>query len=450
MSSNDWNSQARVLSEVKRAGQEGVPAEVLVIEAWSDEATFYVWNDAQYRPMSPDQRPRLADFHFPPEGRWPDPKAMIDELHHIGMRLILWQIPILRTDVPENPQQAIDVGASADRGWVVRSDDGSAYRNPGWWFPGAMIPDFTNSDATEWWVSRRRYLVEDCGVDGFKTDGGEHLWGSELRFADGRRGQEMINAFPVMYAAAYHRLLEDCGRRDGMTFSRAGYAGSQLYPAHWAGDENSTWEAFRSSIIAGLSAGASGIPFWGWDIAGFSGEIPTGELYRRAWMMATFCPIMQFHSEHSEDLYPARDRSPWNIAERTGDPDVMPACRFYTQLRRRLKPYILQEAAHTAETGRPLMCALPLAYPDDIACRAYLYEYLFGRDILVCPTTEPGVGRQHVYLPRGQWHDLWTWDRYVGPVELEADVSPNRIPVYVRPACQPPLDGPITLPSPLT
>ena len=33
------------------------------------------------------------------------------------------------------------------------------------------------------------------------------------------------------------------------------------------------------------------IPFWGWDFAGFSGEIPTAELYLRATAMATFCPI---------------------------------------------------------------------------------------------------------------------------------------------------------------
>ena len=167
-------------------------------------------------------------------------------------------------------------------------------------------------------------------------------------------------------------------------------------------------------------------------------------------MMATFCPIMQYHSEHSEGLYPTRDRSPWNIAECTGDPWVLPVCRFYTQLRHRLKPYILQEALHTSATGRPLMCALPLAYPDDTLCRAHPYEYLFGRDLIVCPTVEPGITRQRIYLPRGPWHELWTWDRYDGPFEMEVDVPPNHIPVYVRPACRVPLDTPIPLHTPLT
>jgi alpha-glucosidase (family GH31 glycosyl hydrolase) len=117
--------------------------------------------------------------------------------------------------------------------------------------------------------------------------------------------------------------------------------------------------------------------------------------------MATFCPIMQFHSEHSDGLYPKRDRSPWNIAECTGDPWVLPVCRFYTELTRRLSLYILQEAAHMAATGRPLMCAQPLASPDDALCSAYPYQYLFGRDVLVCPTVEPGIARQRIYLPPG-------------------------------------------------
>lgn len=439
MSANDWNSQERVLAEVARGEREGIPGDVVVIEAWADEATFYIWNDAQYDPLLTDRPPRLADFRFPAGGLWPDPKGMVEALHEGGARLVLWQIPLMKPMDGPHAQNAADAELLIERGWCATNPDGSPYRNPGWWFPGALLPDLTSPEATAWWLSRRRYLVEELGVDGFKTDGGEHLWGRDVRFADGRRGDELINDFPVLYAAAYHALLADCGRTDGLTFSRAGYAGSQRSPLHWAGDEDSTWDAFRHSIVAGLSAGASGIPFWGWDIAGFSGDIPSGELYRRAWMMATFCPIMQYHSEFNDRKQPSRDRTPWNIAERTGDPDVLPVCRRYAAIRRQLRPYLVREGQHSCESGRPLMCALPLAFPADPRCRRYPYQYLLGRDLLVAPTVDEGATSQRVYLPEGRWRDLWTEKRIDGPAELTVAVPAGHIPVYVREGAAPPL-----------
>ena len=445
MSANDWNSQERVLREVTRTEMEHIPAGVVVIEAWSDESTFYVWNDAEYETIPPNAAPRLADFKFPTTGRWPDPKGMIDDLHKGGIRVVLWQIPVFKEPDSPHPQLVADREHAIKHGLCVRNSNGTPYANPGWWFTDALVPDFTNPEATSWWLSRRQYLVDELDVDGFKTDGGEQLFGAGLRFADGRRGDEMINAFPVLYAGAYHRLLGDCGRKDGITFSRSGFAGSQKFPAHWAGDENSTWSAFRASIVAGLSAGVSGIPFWGWDIAGFSGEIPSGELYRRSWMMATFCPILQYHSEFNDNQMPSRDRTPWNIADRTGDPYVLPVCRFYTALRSRLIPYIVAEAKHVAASGRPLMCAIAFAFPGDRNARAFPYEYLFGRDILVCPTVEPDLEQQQVYLPAGEWWNMWTGERHAGPTEFPVPVPPHVIPIYVRQGAGPPIDEPIDL-----
>jgi alpha-glucosidase (family GH31 glycosyl hydrolase) len=112
---------------------------------------------------------------------------------------------------------------------------------------------------------------------GVETDGGEHAWGSELVYLDGRSGDEKNNTYPVSYAQAYGSLLTSAGKAP-VTFSRAGFSGSQAHGAFWAGDENSTWDAFRWSMNAGLSAASCGIVYWGWDIAGFSGEIPGAEL----------------------------------------------------------------------------------------------------------------------------------------------------------------------------
>ncbi|MBI2776242.1 MAG: glycoside hydrolase family 31 [Chloroflexi bacterium] len=431
MSGNEWNTEARIRAEVQRSLSEGIPVGVVVIEAWSDEATFAVFRDAEYS-IHPDGGPhRLPDFRFPPEGAWPDPKGLTDWLHEHGVRLVLWQAPFIRTRPRPSGQAAADLEVMVARGYGVAGPDGRPYRNRAWWFPGAILPDWTNPEARDWWLEKRRYLVEDLGVDGFKTDGGEHAWGDDLRYADGTRGAETNNRYPGLYAAAYQDLLRACGRHP-LTFSRSGFTGAAAVPAHWAGDESSTWEGFRASITAGLSAGASGIFFWGWDLGGFSGEIPSAELYLRAAAMACFCPVMQYHSEYNHHRLPSRDRTPWNIAERTGDELVLPAFRRLALLRERLRPYLAEQAARSVERSLPMMRALAFEWPADPAVWGDPYTYLLGDDLLVSPITEAGATEIELYLPLGDWIDAWTGTEVSGPTRIRRDVPIGSIAVHVR------------------
>ncbi|HEY8724001.1 MAG TPA: TIM-barrel domain-containing protein [Gaiellaceae bacterium] len=429
MSANDWNTQQRVLDEVRRGAAEDIPVGVLVIEAWSDESTFTAFRDAVYEPHADGAPHTLSDFSFPSDGAWPDPKGLVDELHDRGIRLLLWQIPLLKVGPAPGSQLDYDRRALVDHGYAVLKIDGTPYANRGWWFPRALMPDFTSAEARAWWAAKRRYLVEELGVDGFKTDGGEHAWGNDLRYADGTRGAESNNRYPVLYAAAYHELMRGLGR-EGMTFSRAGFTGSAAYPCHWAGDEDSTWDAFRASITAGLTAGACGIFFWGWDIAGFSGELPTAELYMRSAAAACFAPIMQYHSEYHH-REPSRDRTPWNVAEQTGDPRVLEVYRRFAKLRMRLQPYLQAQARLSVSAGKPLMRALFFEVADDARIWDFPHEYFLGDDLIVAPVIEPGAEEQRVYLPRGEWVDPWTDDELIGPTVVTRPAPLDRIPVYV-------------------
>lgn len=430
MSGNEWNSQARVLAEVDRSRREGIPVGAVVIEAWSDEATFVAFNGAEYE-MHTDGAPhRLSDFRFPPDGPWPDPKGMVDQLHGAGVKVLLWQIPLVQS---HEGQARFDRETMIERAYCVRRDDGSPYRNRGWWFPRALLPDFTNPEARAWWTEKRRYLVEDVGVDGFKTDGGEHAWGTDLRYADGSDGGETNNRYPVLYGAAYHELLRSAGRSP-VTFSRAGFTGSGAVPCHWAGDEDSTWEAFRASITAGLSAGASGVFFWGWDLAGFSGPVPAAELYLRSAAAACFCPIMQYHSEFNHHRTPSRDRTPWNVAESTADTRVIPVFRRFVELRERLVPYLAEQAERSLATGKPLMRALCFEVEDDERIWAFPHQWFLGDDLLVAPVTVEGARSWRLYLPDGEWVDPWVGETLYGPDVVERDAPIDEIPVFVSAA----------------
>jgi 1,3-alpha-isomaltosidase len=437
-SANDWNTQERVEAEVARSIAENVPIGVVVIEAWSDEGTIHIWRDAQYTPRTDGSAHRLEDFTFPADGAWPDPKGMIERLHAQGVRVLLWQIPVVpdhegeHLEHPTDAEQLIaDRIALVERGFAVLEEDGSPYRNRGWWFPKALLPDFTQPAARQWWVDKRRYLVEQLGVDGFKTDGGEHAWGDELRYGDGTRGIQSNNRFANLYAQAFHELFRSANV-EGITFSRAGHAGAGSFPGHWAGDERSTWEAYRASVTAGLTAGASGIFLWSWDHGGFSGELPTAELYLRTAAMAVFSPIMQYHAEYNARRVPSRDRTPWNVAEQTGDPRALTVYCGLAALRERLIPYLVEQTQVSLERSTPLMRAMFVDSPRDERIWEHPLQYRLGDDLLVSPVTEPGATEWTTYLPDGQWVDAWTGHLLDGGQRVTRPVPLEIIPVYVR------------------
>ncbi|GAA1851544.1 TIM-barrel domain-containing protein [Microbacterium koreense] len=434
-SGNEWNTQAEVERQMALHKHHDIPVRNVVIEAWSDESTFTAFRDAEYE-VNEDGTPHtLGDFTFPADGAWPDPKAMVQKLHADDIKVHLWQIPLMKMRPHPEGQAAADARAAIAEDVLIRerTPDGKLrpYRNRGWWFPLALMPDLTDHRAAAWWTEKRRYLVDEVGIDGFKTDGGEHAWGSDLVYLDGTTGDVSNNSFPVAYAAAYGRLLESAGKAP-VTFSRAGFTGSPAHGAFWAGDENSTWEAFRWSILAGLSAAASGIAYWGWDIGGFSGPIPDAELYVRATAASVFVPIMQYHSEFNHHRLPSNDRTPWNIAERTGDATLVDDIRDLVKLRERLVPYIAASAREAVETSRPLMRPLYFDHPEDVRVWDYPTQWYLGDDLLVAPVLDPGLVSVDVYLPAGEWVDAASGEPRSGSRTHTVDVRDRRrVPVFV-------------------
>lgn len=438
MSSNEWYTQAEVIRQVGLMKQHQIPATVCVIEAWSDEENFYIWNEAEYDPIDPAKRFTLADFSFPESGKWPDPKDMSDQLHEVGLKLILWQIPVLKHLFPEdieqygqNPQHDLDEVFMIEKGYCVHDEDGNPYRVPPIWFANSLVLDVTNPEAVNWWLSKRQYLLDEIGIDGFKTDGGEHLWGEDLLFFDKRTISELWNKYPKQYIQHYYDFANRYRNGDAVTFSRAGYTGSQTAPCHWAGDQISTWEAFKAVLLAGQNLGICGVPFWGWDIGGFSGPIPSAELYLRSTAAATFAPIMQYHSEHNQHKPVSVDRTPWNIQEQTGDSRVISIFRKYANLRMSLLPYLFSEAVHSSQTGEPLFRCPFIRYRDK-SLLDYPYQFLCGRHILVAPVVEPGVEMWQVYLPEGDWVDFWDGRVYSGGRAITTSADIESIPIFVE------------------
>ncbi|MDX6259545.1 MAG: hypothetical protein QOH84_1233, partial [Kribbellaceae bacterium] len=382
-SANEWNTQAEVNAELANMTSNQIPHTAMVLEQWSDEATFYLWHGATYTPKPGNQALTYADLTFPAGGEWTDPKAMVTAAHNQGVKMVLWQIPVLKQDFDTNPatapqQHVNDRDYAVAQGYVLGDGAGGPYRIPsGQWFGNSTVPDFTKTAATNWWMSKRSYLFDDVGIDGLKTDGSEAVFGRNVTSGSGRKGDELHNAYPNEYTRAYNDFVTTKKGAQGTLFSRGGTSGAQGNSIFWAGDQASTFDAFQQAVRAGQSAGASGIPFWSWDMAGFTGTFPSSELYLRAAAQSTFSPIMQYHSEKSNPGV-SEARTPWNVQARSGDTTVVPKFRKFANTRMNLIPYLYTEAKNASTTGLPMMQAMSIAFPDDATAAAQDQQYMFG------------------------------------------------------------------------
>ncbi|EAG4058805.1 carbohydrate-binding protein [Listeria monocytogenes] len=429
MSANEWDRESDVSSALSNAKANDIPATGFVLEQWSDDETYYIWNNATYTAKKNGEAFSYDDFTF--NGKWTDPKAMVDSVHDAGMNIVLWQVPVLKDDGTVYEQRDNDEAYMISQGYSADDGTGAPYRVPAsQWFGNGILLDFTNKDAVDWWTSQREYLLTEVGIDGFKTDGGEMVWGRDTTFSNGEKGQEMRNRYPTDYVSSYFDFAKSINP-EAVSFSRSGTSGAQKSGIYWSGDQTSTFDSFQASLKAGLSASTSGVSYWAWDMAGFTGDYPTAELYKRATAMAAFAPIMQFHSEKS-DPSPSEERSPWNAVARTGDETILPTFQKYLYTRMNLLPYIYTAAKDTADNGKSMMRQMAMDYPEDINARDLDEQYMFGDDLLVAPIVQEGQTEKEVYLPEGEWVDLWNGGIHPGGETISYYADVDTLPVFAK------------------
>jgi hypothetical protein len=204
--------------------------------------------------------------------------------------------------------------------------------------------------------------------------------------------------------------------------TRTAYAG---YPAQWyclwSGDISSSWEVLQDQVVIGQGVCLSGQQYWTTDIGGFFAHPDLSpELYIRWFQWGTFCPIFRTHGTRP-------DNEAWSFGA-----EAEAIISDFINLRYRLMPYIYSCARMVTETGRPIMRALCLDFPEDPLARAQVHQFMFGPALLVAPVVEEGARTHRVYLPSGTWYDFWSGKKYTGRQWINAPASLSRIPLFVR------------------
>ena len=78
------------------------------------------------------------------------------------------------------------------------------------------------------------------------------------------------------------------------------------------------------------------------------------------------------------------------------------------------------------------MRAVFYEYPNDSKAWSIEDEFMLGSSILVAPITKQGARSRTVYLPEGQWTELFSGTTYQGGTEIEAQADLSQIPVFIK------------------
>ena len=365
-------------------------------------------------------------------------KAMADELHEMGIRLMvsIWPQIDWRSENYEEMKQ---------QGLLVKSNAGVDVQML---FHGNNVfLDATNPRTRKYVWEKVKKNYADLGIRTFWLDEAEPEFSTYeyecYRYAAGPV-EEIGNIYPREYSRMFYEGQKESGQEDIVNLVRCAWLGSQKYGALvWSGDIFSTYEDFRKQICAGLHMGLCGIPWWTTDIGGFHGGVTEDpdfqELLVRWFQFGTFCPVMRIHGNRGprEEIInkagevregTGADNEVWSFGEKNYE-----ILTKFIGVREKMRDYTRSLMAEAHEKGTPVMRTMFYEFPEDAACWDISDAYMFGSDILVAPIVRAKATSRTVYLPAGaSWTLANTGDVYEGGKAYEIEAPIETLPIFLR------------------
>lgn len=412
-----YRTQDEVLSVARRYQEEGIKIDQIVID-------FFHWTVQ-------------GDWKFD-KTYWPDPKAMVDELHSMGIKVIVsvW---------PSVDRKSENFAPMMERGLLIRTERGAAQTYD---YQGDCVEiDPFNPETRKyvWDVCKKNYY--DYGIDAFWLDNSEPDYGvydfENYRYFVGP-ALSVSNLYPQLYSRTFYDGM--CEEKKGTVVNllRCAWAGSQKYGnVVWSGDVPSTFEAFADQLQCGLNMGLAGIPWWTTDIGGFMTDDVNDPDFRqlliRWYQFAVYSPVLRMHGDRGPYNIPPLDDRDWGGGYlHTGQPnelwsygeDNYAIMKKYYDIRKAMHDYIkeLYEEAH--QNGSPLLRTMFYEFPEDEKCWETEDQYMFGSRFLVAPILHLNEWSRTVYLPAGKWKLTSTGEVFEGGCTIQVDAPIDYMPVF--------------------
>jgi alpha-glucosidase (family GH31 glycosyl hydrolase) len=383
-------NQEDVIKYARAIIDNGLPAGVFMIDdTWQED--YGIW-----------------DFH---PKRFPNPKLMVDHLHAMGFKVMLWICPFVSAD-----QSLLYHKLAKEKAFLLQKTNvNTTWENAEetamipWWNGVSALLDFSNPAAVKWFNDQLDRLVSDYHIDGFKLDAGDMRFYPENTVSKGNftpnQHCESFTQFGLRFPLNEYRA---CWKMGGKPL------GQRLH------DKGHTWEDLQTLIPDMVVEGLSGYTFSCPDMIG-GGLLDTfedsskinQELIVRSAQCHALMPMMQFSV------------APWRVLDKINFNAVKKA----VEIRKLFTPLIMELARKSAQNGEPVMTNLEYYFPNQ-GFATIKDQFMLGDQMMVAPMVEPGNTRK-VIFPQGEWKGD-DEKSYQGGQSYEISVPTDRLPYFVK------------------
>lgn len=353
-----------------------------------------------------------GSWDFSPK-RFSDPKGMIDKLHKMGFKVMLWICPFVSPDseifrkLAREGMLILDRERAHEVNWTNTQENAAIIR---WWNGASACLDLSNPKTQKWFKDRLDYLIQEYGVDGFKFDAG-----------DARFYRDNIVSFKDGIPNDHSTYFAEIGLEYPLNEYRASWKMAGLPLAQRLRDKRHLWEDLRKLIPDQMSQSVMGYAYTCPDMIG-GGEYGSfrelstidEELIVRSAQVHALMPMMQFSV------------APWRILSS----ENQEICLQMAKLHEKMGDHILDLAHQAAKSGEPIVKPMELAFPGN-GYETIIDQFVLGDDIIVTPVLEKESRSRTVILPKGRWKDE-NGKIYKGNREIKIEVPLKRLPYFKK------------------
>ena len=389
-----------------------IPCDVLGLEPKWQTAAYscsYVWN---------------KDF-------FPQPQNLIDSMKSMHFQLNLWEHAFVSQ---KSPLYQTLKNRSGD--YLV-------------W--NGLVPDFADSTTRNIFGTYHKETFINQGISGFKLDEcdnsdiarGNESWSFPeiTQFPSGLDGEQMHQMYGLLYLKSLYDIYKEKNQRVFFDVRSSG-----AFAAAYASALYSDTYDHKEYIRMIVNSGFSGL-IWSPEVRESNS---TTELIHRS-QTAVLSAQTLFNSWYLLNppwLQYDTEKNNKGILLKNAE-EVEGQIRKLLNFRMSLVPYLYAAFAQYNQQGIPPFRALIMDYPNDRNVYNLSDEYMIGESLLAAPLVGDSPTRK-VYLPKGNWYNFNTNEKYKGSKEYMVTFGLDEIPVFVKEGSILPLAKPVEYISPDT